>query len=440
MTQSRIEEDNDRSMQYTQRLTYVGHTANCDLLLLRNSYNDRIGDLVALQQDNALETKPEYVTFASLFIMFGLASIAASLNLMVLKSMMLNTEDEKRDEQEAIQAAAHTVRLDGDVILQQNDVIHWQAQEMDIDEEVRSVCSCNGCYPLHRLVYSSHQRPGGVQSGNEIWAPTIPAIRRQLSVSAIEEHLRPMSKKKPSSESVHDLRRSTMCSMLRLPSASPLLVDSRILKCPSCDARIVQELLANHKIEASYEERRRSFELSLSPWDDDRISTGSDLNIFSRLWRTISQGGTMVEDTFSQPSPVNNRRYSFVLDEIESLKTRSEGKKICITTRGCPYRSNRDLEPSHMSIKSTYDNVSPNWFSKGSPLNSTLGNQTLLKNETQNNESNYESFIQLGNQSTLITSVNDTAMPINDSQIIGSIFKPYYNHFNGHDSNITCEH
>ncbi|XP_071749818.1 uncharacterized protein [Lepeophtheirus salmonis] len=74
---------------------------------------------------------------------------------------------------------------------------------------------------------------------------------------------------------------------------------------------------------------------------------------------------------------------------------------------------------------------------QGSPLNSTLGNQTLLKNETQNNESNYESFIQLGNQSTLITSVNDTAMPINDSQIIGSIFKPYYNHFNGHDSNIT---
>ena len=42
--------------------------------------------------------------------MFGLAIIAASLNLMVLKFMTLNTEDEKRDEQQAIQVRKwHTV-------------------------------------------------------------------------------------------------------------------------------------------------------------------------------------------------------------------------------------------------------------------------------------------------------------------------------------------
>ena len=63
------------------------------------------GDFVALQQDNSLETKPEYVTFALLFIMFGLAIIAASLNLMVLKFMTMNTEDERRDEQQAIQVS-----------------------------------------------------------------------------------------------------------------------------------------------------------------------------------------------------------------------------------------------------------------------------------------------------------------------------------------------
>ena len=65
--------------------------------------NSGFGDLVALQQDNALEEKPEYVTFALFFIMFGLAVIAAVLNLMVLKFMTMNTEDEKRDEIEAIQ-------------------------------------------------------------------------------------------------------------------------------------------------------------------------------------------------------------------------------------------------------------------------------------------------------------------------------------------------
>lgn len=64
------------------------------------------GDLVALQQDNSLGTKPEYVTFALFFIMFGLAIIAAWLNLMVLKFMTMNTEDEKRDEQQAIQVTS----------------------------------------------------------------------------------------------------------------------------------------------------------------------------------------------------------------------------------------------------------------------------------------------------------------------------------------------
>ena len=61
------------------------------------------GDFVALQQDNALENKPEYVTFAIFFVMFGLAIIAALLNLMVLKFMTMNTEDEKRDEAQAKQ-------------------------------------------------------------------------------------------------------------------------------------------------------------------------------------------------------------------------------------------------------------------------------------------------------------------------------------------------
>jgi uncharacterized membrane protein len=71
------------------------------------------GDFVALQQDNALETKPEYVTFALFFIMFGLAIIAALLNLMVLKFMTMNTEDEKRDEAQAIQVknAKNRVRI-----------------------------------------------------------------------------------------------------------------------------------------------------------------------------------------------------------------------------------------------------------------------------------------------------------------------------------------
>lgn len=61
------------------------------------------GDMVALQKDKALESKPEYVIFALIFILFGLAIVAASLNLLVLRFVTMNTEDERRDVAEALQ-------------------------------------------------------------------------------------------------------------------------------------------------------------------------------------------------------------------------------------------------------------------------------------------------------------------------------------------------
>lgn len=59
--------------------------------------------MVALQRDNALNRKPEYVMFALIFILFGLAIVAASLNLLVLRFVTMNTEDERRDEAQAMQ-------------------------------------------------------------------------------------------------------------------------------------------------------------------------------------------------------------------------------------------------------------------------------------------------------------------------------------------------
>ena len=60
------------------------------------------GDMVALQQDNALTDKPEYVAFVLIFILFGLSSVAACLNLLILRLITLNTEDERRDEAAAV--------------------------------------------------------------------------------------------------------------------------------------------------------------------------------------------------------------------------------------------------------------------------------------------------------------------------------------------------
>ena len=69
------------------------------------------GDLVALQQNNALENEIPYVIFVISFILFGLAIIAACLNLMILKLMTLNTADEKRDEEQAMHVLDHFFTL-----------------------------------------------------------------------------------------------------------------------------------------------------------------------------------------------------------------------------------------------------------------------------------------------------------------------------------------
>lgn len=63
------------------------------------------GDYVALQNDHALQKKPQYVAFSFIYILTGLAVIGAFLNLAVLRFMTMNAEDEKRDaEQRALLA------------------------------------------------------------------------------------------------------------------------------------------------------------------------------------------------------------------------------------------------------------------------------------------------------------------------------------------------
>ncbi|KAK0095351.1 hypothetical protein PV326_008586 [Microctonus aethiopoides] len=104
------------------------------------------GDMVALQKDNALDNKPEYVIFALIFILFGLAIVAASLNLLVLRFVTMNTEDERRDEAEALQAAQGAVRLEGDVITANGSILSGVIGNHDETvslNDYASVCSCS---------------------------------------------------------------------------------------------------------------------------------------------------------------------------------------------------------------------------------------------------------------------------------------------------------
>ncbi|XP_070534445.1 potassium channel subfamily K member 15-like [Ptychodera flava] len=68
------------------------------------------GDFVALQQDNALQDRPEYVAFSLTYILVGLTVVGASLNLLVLRLLTLNTEDERREQQAQREAELQRVR------------------------------------------------------------------------------------------------------------------------------------------------------------------------------------------------------------------------------------------------------------------------------------------------------------------------------------------
>lgn len=58
------------------------------------------GDFVALQKKEDLQEKTPYVVFSFMYILVGLTVIGAFLNLVVLRFLTMNTEDERRDAQE----------------------------------------------------------------------------------------------------------------------------------------------------------------------------------------------------------------------------------------------------------------------------------------------------------------------------------------------------
>nr|XP_040048454.1 potassium channel subfamily K member 15 [Gasterosteus aculeatus aculeatus] len=71
------------------------------------------GDFVALQKKEDLQEKTPYVAFSFMYILVGLTVIGAFLNLVVLRFLTMNTEDERRDAQERASLKRDRGRLDG---------------------------------------------------------------------------------------------------------------------------------------------------------------------------------------------------------------------------------------------------------------------------------------------------------------------------------------
>ncbi|GAU95936.1 hypothetical protein RvY_07454 [Ramazzottius varieornatus] len=123
------------------------------------------GDFVAMQKNGVLESKPGYLAFSLIFILFGLNTFAALMNLLVLRFMTANTQDERAQQQEAELARLQAVHVEGDII-QHNKVNGSICSERHAPPETReaparalmhrtveddgaSVCSCT-CYRPYR--------------------------------------------------------------------------------------------------------------------------------------------------------------------------------------------------------------------------------------------------------------------------------------------------
>ncbi|MEE6477237.1 hypothetical protein FKM82_011425 [Ascaphus truei] len=110
------------------------------------------GDYVALQKDEALQNKPQYVAFSFVYILTGLTVIGAFLNLVVLRFMTMNAEDEKRD-------AEHRALLsrNGRPSIYTTDTSSTNGGFRNVYAEVlhfQSMCSCLWYKSREKLQYS----------------------------------------------------------------------------------------------------------------------------------------------------------------------------------------------------------------------------------------------------------------------------------------------
>nr|CAH8872840.1 unnamed protein product [Trichobilharzia regenti] len=115
------------------------------------------GDFVALQRNNSLAKRPDYVAFSLIFILFGLTVVSSVMNLLVLRFLTMNTEDEKRDQLVAAVHAQELQRLRGDVICadkqtdlqeqEQHHHLHQQHQQQQYQQQQLGYTNNNSIQP-----------------------------------------------------------------------------------------------------------------------------------------------------------------------------------------------------------------------------------------------------------------------------------------------------
>ncbi|KAL7858646.1 hypothetical protein AOLI_G00187480 [Acnodon oligacanthus] len=128
------------------------------------------GDFVALQKNRALQRKPLYVAFSFMYILVGLTVIGAFLNLVVLRFLTMNSEDERRDAEERASLAGNRSSM---VIHIQEETTQrsrrrreqQRQQQQRYRSEVTDLQSVCSCMHYHEFGSSAALAPGGGGAG-----------------------------------------------------------------------------------------------------------------------------------------------------------------------------------------------------------------------------------------------------------------------------------
>ncbi|XP_062045423.1 potassium channel subfamily K member 9 [Lepus europaeus] len=121
------------------------------------------GDYVALQSKGALQKKPLYVAFSFMYILVGLTVIGAFLNLVVLRFLTMNSEDERRDAEDRASLTGNHHSL---VIHVPDEPRPGRARVKGEGTELQSVCACS-CYrsvATHQNSFGAKLAPQNLQS------------------------------------------------------------------------------------------------------------------------------------------------------------------------------------------------------------------------------------------------------------------------------------
>lgn len=152
------------------------------------------GDYVALQKESALQSKPEYVALSLIFILFGLSVVSSAVNLLVLKFLTLNTEDERRDEQLRYTANLNPILLEGDVITHPSGAIQYTGPQSEA--QLKALQAARGETGLSRISLTGSNRTGeqaALASSQQVqpWSTSLnyrQPLRRYLAHGAVRDH------------------------------------------------------------------------------------------------------------------------------------------------------------------------------------------------------------------------------------------------------------